>query len=90
MSTAAEYLQGTPLEDGSWAFAIGRERHGAFGGAFGGVVSAVAVMAARSAAPGRVPAALDVHYLRGLPAGTARVQPASCGRAGPSASSPST
>lgn len=75
LSTGAEYLLGTAHDDGSWTFAVGRERHGAFGGAFGGVVSAVAVVAARSAAPGRVPAALDVHYLRGLPAGDARVVP---------------
>lgn len=75
MITAIEFLAGRPRADGSWAFAIGRERHGAFGGAFGGVVSACCVAAARSVAPDRLPASLDVNYVRGLPAGTARMVP---------------
>ena len=75
MTTAVEFLAGAPEADGSWTFAIGRERHGAFGGAFGGVVSACCVAAARSVAPERLPASLDVHYLRGLPAGSAKVVP---------------
>lgn len=36
VTTAVEFLAGEPRGDGSWAFAIGRERHGAFGGATGG------------------------------------------------------
>lgn len=75
MTTAVEFLAGRPEADGSFTFAIGRERHGAFGGAFGGVVSACCVTAARSLAPERTPASLDVNYVRGLPAGTARVVP---------------
>jgi acyl-coenzyme A thioesterase PaaI-like protein len=75
VTTAAEFLAGTRGADGSWAFAIGRERHGAFGGAFGGVVSACCVTAARSLAPERSPASLDVNYVRGLAAGTARMVP---------------
>lgn len=75
MTNPVQFLAGAPEADGSWAFIIGRERHGAFGGAFGGVVSACCVAAARSLAPERVPASLDVNYVRGLPAGTARVVP---------------
>jgi len=69
---AAEFLQGAQTEAGEWRFAIGRERHGAFGGAFGGLVAACCVHAARSAAPGRRPEALDARFVRGLPAGDAR------------------
>ena len=75
MTTAVEFLGGAPDSDGSFTFTVGRERHGAFGGAFGGVVSACCVAAARSLAPERMPASLDVNYVRGLPAGTARVVP---------------
>jgi acyl-coenzyme A thioesterase PaaI-like protein len=75
VTTAVEFLAGVPEADGSWTFAVGRERHGAFGGAFGGVVSACCVAAARSLAPDRAPASLDVNYVRGLPAGRARVVP---------------
>ncbi|MDP1818976.1 MAG: thioesterase family protein [Acidimicrobiales bacterium] len=70
---AGEFLHGEPTGDGEWSFAIGRERHGAFGGAFGGLVAACCVHAARSLAPGRRPEALDARFLRGLPAGDARV-----------------
>src|SRR5205085_4461197 len=59
----------------SWRFALGRELHGAFGGAFGGVVAAAAVMAARPLAETRVPTALDIRFLRSLPAGTATATP---------------
>jgi acyl-coenzyme A thioesterase PaaI-like protein len=72
---ALEYLGGRPGEDGTWRFHIGRELHGAFGGAFGGVVSAAAITAARSAARGRRPAAFDIRFLRGLPAGTVTATP---------------
>ena len=58
-----------------WTFEIGRELHGAFGGAFGGVVAAATIVAARSAAEGRIPAAIDCRFVRGLPAGTATVRP---------------
>lgn len=72
---AVEYLGGDPLEDGSWRFAIGRELHGAFGGAFGGALAASTVAAARPLVDGRVPAALDCRFLRGLKAGVARFVP---------------
>ncbi len=72
---AKEFLGAQPGEDGSWRFHIPRELHGAFGGAFGGVVAAATVMTARSASPGRRPTALDIRFLRGLPAGTATVVP---------------
>jgi len=71
LTTAGEFLGATAEEDGTWRFRFARELHGAFGGAFGGVVAAAAVMAARPLAEGRVPAALDIRFLRSLPAGTA-------------------
>lgn len=70
-----ELLGADRVSDGEWRFTIGRELHGAFGGAFGGVLAACALQAARDLAPGRGPAALDCRFLRGLPAGTARVTP---------------
>ncbi len=70
-----EFLQGTWAEDGEWTFELGRELHGAFGGANGGVVGATCVAAARSLAPDRVPAGLDVRFIRGLTEGAARVVP---------------
>jgi len=72
---AAEFLQAQPGEDGTWRFEIGRELHGAFGGAFGGLVAAAAIMAARPTAPGRTPTALDIRFLRSLPAGAATATP---------------
>ncbi len=72
---AAEFLDGRPLDDGTWRFSIGRDRHGAFGGAFGGLLAACTVVAARSAAPGRRPVSLDARFLRALPAGDASVIP---------------
>ena len=72
---AAEFLGAAAGEGGSWRFEIGPELHGAFGGAFGGVVAAAAVMTARSVADGRRPTALDIRFLRSLPAGTATVTP---------------
>lgn len=70
-----EFLGGKSEADGTFRFALGRELHGAFGGANGGVLGAVCVVTARSLAPGREPAALDVHFLRGLRAGAARAVP---------------
>lgn len=70
-----EFLRATPAGDGAWTFDLGRELHGAFGGANGGVVGATCVAAARTVAPGRVPAGLDVRFIRGLTEGAARVIP---------------
>lgn len=53
------------------SFGLGRHLHGAFGGAFGGAVAAAALQTARHAVSGRMPASLDIRFLRGLPAGTA-------------------
>lgn len=76
---AEDFLGGKPAahgaSDDSWEFSIGRELHGAFGGAFGGALAACTIIAARPLAGGLVPAALDVRFLRGLNAGTARVVP---------------
>ncbi len=70
-----EFLRGGPAGNGEWRYELGRELHGAFGGANGGVVGAVCVNAARSLAPGRAPASLDVRFIRGLTEGAARVVP---------------
>jgi acyl-coenzyme A thioesterase PaaI-like protein len=67
----ADYLGGRSQADGSWRFHVGRPLHGAFGGAFGGAVCAAALTAARPLAPGRRPVALDVQFLRQMPAGEA-------------------
>ena len=72
---AAEFLGARPDGDRSWLVAIGRDRHGAFGGAFGGLLSACCVLAARSAAPQREPVSLDSRFLRAVPAGEARFVP---------------
>lgn len=72
--TLHEFLGAAPGDD-CWRFELGRELHGAFGGAFGGVVAAAAVLTARTCAVGRVPVALDVRFLRSLPAGTATAVP---------------
>lgn len=69
-----EFLQGEPNGE-SWRFRLPRALHGAFGGVNGGVVAAVCLVAARSRAPGRVPMALDVRFLRGLASEGARVVP---------------
>jgi acyl-coenzyme A thioesterase PaaI-like protein len=67
-----EFLQAEQRYSNSdWAFHVPAELHGAFGGAFGGVVASCTLVAARDAAPGRVPNALDIRFLRGLPAGDA-------------------
>jgi len=66
-----EFLGAERAPSGGWRFALGRELHGAFGGANGGVVAATCLATARTHAPGRTPAALDVRFLRGLGAGTA-------------------
>jgi acyl-coenzyme A thioesterase PaaI-like protein len=73
MPSLKEFLGAVQNENGSWTFVVPTELHGAFGGAFGGIVASCALVAARSAAPGRVPNALDIRFLRGLPAGTAAV-----------------
>jgi len=70
-----EFLGGERIGDSEWRFHIGRELHGAFGGAFGGVLAATSLVASRPLAPGRAPAALHCHFLRGLKAGRARVVP---------------
>ncbi|MEK9869751.1 MAG: acyl-CoA thioesterase domain-containing protein [Gammaproteobacteria bacterium] len=70
-----DFLKGDPASDGSWTFNLGRELHGAFGGANGGVVGATCLAAARSVAEGRVPASLDVRFIRGLTEGEALVTP---------------
>ena len=72
---ALEFLQGSLRTDGSWRFDIGRDRHGAFGGAFGGMLAACTVATARSTVPDRVVVSLDARFLRGLPAGEARLVP---------------
>jgi acyl-coenzyme A thioesterase PaaI-like protein len=72
---ALEFLQGSPQTDGSWRFDIGQDRHGAFGGAFGGLLAACTVAVARATVPGRAPVSLDARFLRGLPAGAARLVP---------------
>jgi acyl-coenzyme A thioesterase PaaI-like protein len=71
--TALEFLGGKYLGEGDWHFDLGRELHGAFGGTFGGVLAAVAVLAGQERAQGRTPSGLDCRFLRGLPAGPARV-----------------
>lgn len=72
---AVEFLGGEQGADGSWTFTIGRELHGAFGGAFGGALAACTVLAARALVGNRLPSALDVRFLRGLGAGSARLTP---------------
>jgi acyl-coenzyme A thioesterase PaaI-like protein len=71
VTTLEKFLGAEPAGEGAWRFDVPRELHGAFGGAFGGIVAACSLIAARSAAPGRVPNALDCRFVRGLPAGTA-------------------
>lgn len=74
--TVADYLRGRPGDGASWRFEWERHLHGAFGGAFGGVVAAGVLIAARAVAgPGRVPASLDLRFVRGVPAGPATVTP---------------
>lgn len=70
-----EFLHGEHEADGDFRLGLGRHLNGAFGGANGGVIAAAALAVARSAAPNRVPAALDAHFLRGLAEGAARVVP---------------
>ncbi len=74
---------------GEGIYTIRPETHGAFGGAFGGLVAAIAVRAARTVAPGREPVSLDVHFLRGVPAGDVRVDIESCTKVAASRASPS-
>ncbi len=68
------FLGAEAIGEGEWRFDVPLELHGAFGGAFGGIVAACVLITARSVAPGRVPNALDVRFLRGLPAGGAFVR----------------
>lgn len=51
---------------GAFRFSLGEHLNGAFGGTFGGAVAACALRVARDLAPDRVPASLDVRFLRGL------------------------
>lgn len=71
MPTLHEFLQARQGENTDWSFTVPASLHGAFGGAFGGVVASCTLVAARAAAPGRTPNALDIRFLRGLPAGDA-------------------
>jgi acyl-coenzyme A thioesterase PaaI-like protein len=71
MPTLHEFLQARQEENRDWSFTVPASLHGAFGGAFGGVVASCTLVAARSAAPGRTPNALDIRFVRGLPAGDA-------------------
>ena len=75
MAGARDFLHGEPLDDGTWRFVVGRERHGAFGGAFGGLLAACCVHVARGVAPGKVAVSADARFVRGLPAGEARAVP---------------
>jgi len=68
------FLDATRHADGDWSFALPEAFHGAFGGAFGGLIAACAVLASRDLAPGRTPSAADCRFLRGVPAGRARVR----------------
>ncbi len=71
MTTLEKFLNAEPAGEGAWRFDVPRELHGAFGGAFGGICAACTLVAARSAAPDRVPNALDCRFVRGLAVGTA-------------------
>ena len=70
-----DFLQGSRGPGDAWTFNLGRPLHGAFGGANGGVVGATCLAASRSLARDRVPASLDVRFLRGLAEGEAEVIP---------------
>ena len=70
-----DFLQGSPGPGDAWTFNLGRRLHGAFGGANGGVIGATCLAASRSLVHDRVPASLDVRFLRGLTEGEARVVP---------------
>jgi acyl-coenzyme A thioesterase PaaI-like protein len=71
MPSVAEFLGAEVVGEGAWRFEVPVELHGAFGGAFGGIVAACTLITARSVAVGRVPNALDIRFVRGLPAGGA-------------------
>lgn len=71
--TVDAFLGLAPDGDGL-RFGVESRLHGAFGGAFGGAVAACVVRAARTVAPERRPASLDVRFLRSLPAGAALVR----------------
>jgi acyl-coenzyme A thioesterase PaaI-like protein len=71
MPTLHEFLHARQQENSGWSFTVPASLHGAFGGAFGGVVASCTLVAARATAPGRTPNALDIRFLRGLPAGDA-------------------
>jgi acyl-coenzyme A thioesterase PaaI-like protein len=70
-----EFLNGEAEADTAWRFRFSQRLNGAFGGTNGGVIAAAALAVARHAAPGRVPAALDARFLRGLGSGTSRIIP---------------
>jgi acyl-coenzyme A thioesterase PaaI-like protein len=67
------FLDARRAAPGDWTFGLPTEFHGAFGGAFGGLIAACGIYASRDLAPGRTPVAADYRFLRGLPAGRARV-----------------
>jgi len=71
MSGLQDFLTPEEAGEGRWRFSLGPHLYGAFGGIFGGAVAACTLVAAGRAAPGKVPAALDCRFLRGLPAGVA-------------------
>ncbi|WP_211695304.1 acyl-CoA thioesterase domain-containing protein [Mycobacterium spongiae] len=74
-AATVDTLLGCRPDDDGLRFEFGRHLHGAFGGAFGGGVAAAAIRAARTVAPDRLPASLDVRFLRGLGAGSAHARP---------------
>lgn len=73
--TFVERLRGQAGADGEWRFDLGEELNGAFGGTNGGTLAAICVFVARSHAPSRIPAGLDIRFLRGFRPGVARVHP---------------
>lgn len=72
---AHEYLGGARADDDAWTFDLERKFHGGFGGAFGGIITACTLIAARPLVPDRVVTSVDCRFLRGIPAGTVRVEP---------------
>ncbi len=70
-----ERLRGQPGDDGEWRFDLTEELNGGFGGTNGGTLAAVCVYVARSISPSRIPAGLDIRFLRGFRPGIARIRP---------------
>lgn len=71
MPTLHAFLGAEQLDEGRWRFSPGSDVYGAFGGVFGGIVASCTLVAARAAAPGRLPNALDIRFVRGLVEGGA-------------------